>query len=226
MSIELVKKSNGSMNASNGNKAEDIMCTQPSVKNALASYFAKPIETIQKIPSRPHPKKADLLIKFMDGTTTTIQNKSGGLGGRGYSVDRRDSHLVSPNCEELTTTLKTVCLHQAGVRHEIPKSVSYDVVIRCFLGTEEITKPAWFTHTTMKDGVILSLEIVKADDFINKVCSELYETMNSKHTCIHLSPHIYLQRKGGGKTDKSPDHIQTKFRLTPEIMSIFTSLTL
>ena len=30
--------------------------------------------------------------------------------------------------------------------------------------------------------------------------------------CVHLSPSCYLQRKGGGKTDRHPDDIQMKVK--------------
>ena len=39
-------------------------------------------------------------------------------------------------------------------------------------------------------------------------------------TCLHLSPYISLQRKGGGNTDHSPNHIQAKFRFTQEILNL------
>jgi hypothetical protein len=220
------EKSKGSMISITGNKAEELLCSQASVATALAVYFGKPIAAIEKIPSKPHPKKSDLLVKFADGTTATVQNKNGDGGGRGYSVDRRDAHLVAPNCPELTETLRTVCLHQAGERRDIAKAVGLEVISRCILGTEEATKPAYFLHSTLTDGRITGLAMATAAEFIAKVSSDVYDLAQSKKTCVHLSPHIYLQRKGGGKTDKHPDHIQMKFRFTPAIASIFKPISL
>lgn len=45
-----------------------------------------------------------------------------------------------------------------------------------------------------------------------------------KETCVHIGKNIYFQRRGGDKTDKSPNDIQTKFKLTPEIKNISTLL--
>lgn len=44
-------------------------------------------------------------------------------------------------------------------------------------------------------------------------------------TCLHLSPYIALQRKGGGKTDHSPNHIQAKFKFTQEILNLCDKLS-
>jgi len=37
---------------------------------------------------------------------------------------------------------------------------------------------------------------------------------------------MYLQRKGGGKTDNNPDHIQAKFKLNAKIAALFQDLPL
>jgi hypothetical protein len=39
-------------------------------------------------------------------------------------------------------------------------------------------------------------------------------------TCLHLSPHIALQRKGGSGTDHSPNHIQAKLKCTKEMIAL------
>lgn len=43
-------------------------------------------------------------------------------------------------------------------------------------------------------------------------------------TCLHLSPNISLQRKGGTNTDKSPNHIQGKIKITQEILNLCNKL--
>ena len=43
-------------------------------------------------------------------------------------------------------------------------------------------------------------------------------------TCLHLSPYITLQRKGGTNTDHSPNHIQCKFKFTQEILNLCIKL--
>lgn len=222
--MSIPAKSKGSMIASTGNTAEELLCTQASVRSALATYFGKEVATIEKIPSKPHPKKSDLCVRFVDGSIATFQNKNGKGDGRGYSVDRRPVQDVAPASPLLTETLRTVCLHEDGPRNTIEKAVGLDVIHRCILGTEESTKPGYFLHSTISEGSISSLAIATSDAFMSRVCSDVYDTAVSKKTCVHLSPHIYLQRKGGGSADKRPNDIQMKLRLTPALTQVFTSL--
>lgn len=224
--VYMSERSKGSLIASSGNTAETLLCTQVSVRAALGAYFGKEISAIEKIPSKPHPKKSDLRVMFVDGSSATVQNKNGGGGGRGYSVDRRPVRDVAPECPALTETLRTVCLRETGGRHSIEKSVGIDVIRRSILGTEESTKPEYFLHSSIQDGSISTLSIATADAFMSRVCGDVYETAVSKKTCVHLSPHVYLQRKGGGSADTRPNDIQMKFRLAPALAEVFTPLPL
>jgi hypothetical protein len=126
---------------------------------------------------------------------------------------------------EFLQALQSVCLRKGGDRHDekLTKEMSQKCMNDCILGTDEPTKPTHFTHTTSKNGVITSLSITTATDVMAKLSSTLYDTMKSKRTCIWLSDQLYLQRKGGGKTDKKPDDIQMKLRLDA---SGFTNLPL
>ena len=54
---------------------------------------------------------------------------------------------------------------------------------------------------------------------IDTLIKDAFETCNAKKTCVHLTPNIYLQRKGGNKTDHSPNHIQSKLRQMPNCMT-------
>jgi hypothetical protein len=64
--------------------------------------------------------------------------------------------------------------------------------------------------------IISSLKII---EFIEKtIIIDIKSRMNA--TCLHLSPFIYLQRKGGSKKDKSPNHIQAKIKFTEEILNL------
>ena len=221
------QKSKGSQISSKGNNAEALLCSQANVRAALSAFFRKTLVTIQKIPSKPHPKKSDLLLTFADGSTFTAQNKDGDGGGRGHSYDRRAVSLVAPASAELTETLRSVCLKDKTLKRcESSKPVSIDVVTRNILGLEDEFKPAFFLHTTTSNGVITALSICPATTFMSKLAGDLYEQANPKRTCVHLSPNIYLQRKGGGKSDAHPDDIQMKVRFTDDIAAVFTPLTL
>lgn len=191
--------------AKNGLRAEKFICRQESIQTALEQHFELSIRKVECIPR----KKYDIKITFDNGTVTTLQNKDGG-NGRGWSVDRRSvdkfQHL------NLQTLLKTVCLKQ-GIEKPIVSGINEMIMNRCILGESE--SPAWFTHTTSdkSTGNIISMSICSADTFMAGMYAELYKEMEPKRTCVHLSPSVYLQRKGGGKTDAKPDDIQMKLRL-------------
>ena len=63
------------------------------------------------------------------------------------------------------------------------------------------------------------LSSIKLYDFIiNSIKIDI--KMKKNGTCLHLSPYISLQRKGGGNTDHSPNHIQAKFKITHDILNL------
>jgi len=210
--------------AKNGNRAEKVLSTQPSIKCALETYFQKPISAITTIPGR---KKSDNTIQFSDGTLTHFQNKDGDGSGRGWSVDRREATEHGQNTD-LHTLLKSVCLRGNTTRPEVDATVSHQVLDLCILGSDDTFKPAYITHTVSDKttGTITKLSICPTPIFMQTLQSEVYEKMVPKRTCVHISPSMYLQRKGGGKTDNHPDHIQAKFKLNAKIAALFQELPL
>lgn len=224
------QKSKGSQISSKGNKAEALLCSQANVRAALSAFFGKTVVSVEKIPSKPHPKKSDLLLTFADGSEINVQNKDGDGRGRGHSYDRRAVEQVTQTCPTLTAILRAISLKNKPPKDQkIAKPVSLDVVTRNILGVEDKFKPAFFLHTTTVDGVVTALSICPAAKFMSKLIGDLYEEIKYEkpiRTCAHLSPNIYLQRKGGGSSDAHPDDIQMKVRFTDDIAAVFTPLTL
>jgi len=210
--------------AKNGNRAEKVLSIQPSIKLALEHYFQKPIATIKTVPGR---KKSDNTIEFHDGTWLHFQNKDGDGSGRGWSVDRRDITEHGTDAD-FHTLLQSVCLRGKTTRPEIPAEISRQVLATCILGEDATFKPAYITHTVSDKttGEITQLSICPTPLFMETLLAEIYPTMIPKRTCVHISPSMYLQRKGGGKSDNNPDHIQAKFRLNKKISDLFTELSL
>ena len=207
-------RTKNAITASNGNKAEVLLCTQANVKTAFESYFGKPIASIVQIPGR---KKADNRITFVDGTSVLCQNKNGKVEGRGHSVDRRKASLITDHTD-LHTLLETVCLKKAGGEKPVlEKTVSEECVAHCLVGVEAEFRPDYFLHTNLDAAgtTILELAIVPAPVFLMSVQGSLFPVMDAKRTCVHLSPHLYFQRKGGGESDHAPDDIQLKMRFRP-----------
>lgn len=230
----------GSQIAKSGFDAEEMLTKQESVKVSLEVYFQKPIKTITKMDCRPHPKKSDIKIEFDDGTSCSAQVKntatstaavaattSSKMNGRGFSIDRRDVDKICAESSELTETLMAVCLgDKTKERKTVVKSVGEQVLFQNILGIEESTKPDYFIKTSSlrETSQIIRLDICPRDVFTGKLVDTLYETAVSKKTCVHLSPNIYLQRKGGTKGEKRPNQIQTKMRITPDVDSVFTNI--
>ena len=202
-----------------GFKAEEVLTTLPAVTAAFAAYFAKPVKAVVKA---PHGKKTDVFVQFMDGTTVKIQNKNGD-NQRGFSVDRRDGVDLTESaaCRGL---IDAVCLKKGGPRPTVDAATSLMMVDTCFLGDDATWTPDYITHTRMKDGLLQHMAICPMPTFVAMLKAEIYAEMVPKRTCVHLSPSIYLQRKGGGKTDKRPDQIQTKWKQGTSVEKLFTPL--
>lgn len=210
MSVQISKNS---QIARNGNKAEDILCNSLDLLDKLgAQYFKKKIVKCEKLIR----KKSDHRLTFEDGSSTTIQLKSGNGGGRGWSFDRRDV-MNMPTNESFKELLNVVCLKSGSER----KTVSNDksLLSSLFLGDEEISKPQHFVHIIVKDGAVSSLSACPASLFIDTIVRDMYENCEAKRTCVHLTPLVYLQRKGGGKKDHSPGDIQAKLCRMPNCMT-------
>ena len=210
-------KSKNSLIAKSGNDAECILCRSIDILNDLGTqYFEKKIIKCKKIDGR---KKSDILITFDDASETTVQLKNGNGGGRGWSFDRRSIDALPTN-DSIKELIKTVCLKSGGERKKVPNDK--ELIQSLIFGNDdnESTKPQHFIHTTIKDGNILSLSICSASLFIDTLLKDIYDNCNTKRTCVHLTPLIYLQRKGGDKTDHSPNDVQAKLRYMPDCMTV------
>lgn len=199
--------------ARSGFRAENVLIEQSSALNVLSTqYFHKPIVAATLVTGR---KKSDVKLLFNDTTSTTVQVKNGNGGGRGWSFDRRPVDML-PISTDAKNLLKSVCLQSGEARTIVP--MDKNILRQLFLGEEEDTKPQHFIHTTMVNGVITGLSICSAEEFMTTVNSSIFLTYNAKKTCVHISPLVYLQRKGGGSKDHSPNDIQAKLRAMPNCM--------
>lgn len=215
-----------SRTALRGFRAEAVVCSQESARRALEQYFQRPIQHVRK---GKHRTKTDIVIEFEDVAypAARLQMKNGDGAGRGFSIDRRPLNRVTTNPLFLDT-LSTVCLGQPGQRVDIPGTEAADLIRSCVLGEDADHSPTHILHTALSSDstAIEMLSICTADTFVDHLQSERYPILKSKRTCVHLSPSLYLQRKGGGSRDAVPNDIQTKLRWTPHLQSIFTPLPL
>ncbi len=202
--------------AKNGNAAERRLCENEDARKRLEAYFKKDISKIELIPGR---KKSDVLVTFVDSTMVRIQNKDGQGNNRGWSTDRRAVSKI-PVDENGKTLLNVVCLKQQGERviADCPPTLVRDLLF----GTDSNYAPDYFTHTVFhkESGELLHLSISPANKVLDSLTSITYPQLVAKRTCVHISPLMYLQRKGGGKSDSAPDDIQLKLKSLPDVMEI------
>lgn len=200
--------------AKNGNAAERRLCNNEDVRKRLETYFKKPISTIGLIPGR---KKSDVLVTFVDGTTCRIQNKDGQGNNRGWSTDRRAVSKM-PLDDAGKLLLNVVCLKQPGER--IEADCPPTLIRNLLFGTDLEYVPEYFTHSVFdkESGELLHLRISPATRVLDALTSIAYPKLVAKRTCVHISPLMYLQRKGGGKSDSAPDDIQLKLKTLPDVM--------
>lgn len=200
--------------ARSGNEAERRMCVNVDVKQKLEVYFGKSIDGIHLISGR---KKSDIRILFTDSTQTRIQNKNGPGKNRGWSVDRRavSKMPLDDNGKEL---LNVVCLKTVGDRPvvEHPTGLIRDML----MGNDPEYTPEYFTHSIFHrdTGELLYLSIAPTEKVLAALDEIAYPQLVAKRTCVHISPLMYLQRKGGGRVDHSPDDIQLKLVSLPNVM--------
>jgi len=229
--------SKGSLTAKSGLKAEQIFRTDLNIKNILEKYFDKKIRSVSKIQG----EKYDTLILFDDNSEIKIQNKKiENLGGRGNSFDRR--HIKDTfNNQFIRKYLTVLSLIRKG-KNETMLNVEQkkDFINLCNRNIEDIKQYLMKNLIGIDNKKNDYFCILKTNNRFSKIelyiinSSKFYEfleksinidiSLKKNGTCLHLSPHISLQRKGGGKTDKSPNHIQAKLKFTQEILNLFDKI--
>lgn len=223
--------SKNSQTAKSGFKAEDIFRTDESIKTALEIYFGKKIVSLNSV----HGKKYDTQIVFHDRSKTNIQNKKiERLGGRGDSFDRRHirdtfqnqfirKYLTLLTLYRNTKTSTTMSLEQKRDFIQLCNQHLDDIrqyISKTLIGQGDDANHYWCIMKTNKTFSKKEIYIISSDVLANFIDTtiQIDIKMKSNGTCLHLSPYIALQRKGGGNTDHSPNHIQAKFKITEEII--------
>jgi len=227
----------GSSIAKSGFKAEDKFKNDPILRNKLEKYFNKKIKKIDKV----HGKKYDTIITFEDNTYFNIQNKKiENTSGRGDSYDRRKLPNTFDN-PFIRKYLTLLCLFRPS-----PKKTNMDIetkknfiklcnsniddikdfIKKTLIGPEKDQNDYFCIMYTNKTFENIELYCIPS----HKLLEHIYNTlkidikMKDNGTCLHLSKNIYLQRKGGGKTDHSPNDIQSKIKIDEGILHLCDKL--
>jgi hypothetical protein len=222
-----------SLIAKSGFKAEEIFRTNKDIKLSLEQYFKLNIINIEKIQG----KKYDSLITFDNHITLKIQNKKiENLGGRGDSFDRRHIKytfenqfirkyltylsLIRKNKNETFMTndqkldfIKLCNDHVDDIKQYIKKTL---------IGENKEENDYWCIMKTDEQFEHIQLYMVSSLTLYTFICDSIQIDIKMKKngTCLHLSPYISLQRKGGTNTDHSPNHIQAKLKINQDILNL------
>ena len=225
--------SKNSLIAKSGIKAEKIFITDNEIKKALETYFKLKIVSMEQIVK----EKYDTIITFNDNTKLKIQNKKiENLGGRGDSFDRRHIKNTFENqfIRKYLTYLSLI--RKSKTETFMTNDQKKDFINLCNNNLIDIKNYIKKTLLGENDKENNYWCIMKTDKNFNKIeiyvlsSLQLYEFISSSikidikmkknGTCLHLSPNISLQRKGGGNTDNYPNHIQAKLKITQEILNL------
>jgi hypothetical protein len=182
-------------------------------------------------------EKYDTIITFNDNTKLKIQNnKIENLGGRGDSFDRRYIKNTFENqfIRKYLTYLSLI--RKSKTETFMTNDQKEDFINLCnnnlidiknyikktLLGENGKENNHWCIMKTYKNFnkiEIYVLSSLKLYEFISSSI-KIDIKMKKNGTCLHLSPNISLQRKGGGNTDNYPNHIQAKLKITQEILNL------
>lgn len=231
---EAFKPMSGSDTAKSGFKAEEIFRTDANIKNSLEKHFKK---SIKKIIKAPHGEKYDNIIIFEDESNYKIQNKKFlNFGGRGDSFDRR--HIKKTfNNRYIRKYLTRLTLDRRTKRTtSMSKEQKEDFISLCnknlddikqylkktLIGTDENKNEYWCFMKTDKDLSKKQLHLIESEKLYNFLEKNINIDIKLRNngTRLHLSKYIALQRKGGGKTDHAPNHIQAKLTITKDLLDM------
>lgn len=231
-----VKMSGGDI-AKSGFNAEEVFRNDKDIKKSLENYFKKSIHKIEKA---PHGKKYDNIIIFHDRSQVNIQNKKIiKLGGRGPSFDRRhldktfQNQQLRENLKKLTLSRPTKCstiMTNDEKKNFISLCNNHIQDIQLYLVNalmgEDKENDYWCFMKTNKDLSKNQLYIISSDKFVKFLEDSIHINIKFKNngTCLHINKYVSLQRKGGGRTDHSPNDIQAKLKITQDILDICTHI--
>jgi predicted nucleic acid binding AN1-type Zn finger protein len=186
-------------------------------------------------------KKYDTLIIFDNNTKIYVQNKKiENLGSRGDSFDRRHIKNTFENqfIRKYLTHLSLI--RKSKTETFMTDDQKRDFIHLCNRNLDDIKKYIkktllgengeennyWCIMKTDRDFNKIELYILPSLILYEFICNSINIDIKMKKngTCLHLSPYISLQRKGGEKTDNSPNHIQAKLKITQDLINLFCKI--
>lgn len=228
-----MNSSKNSQIAKSGFQAEEIFRSDVIIKKKLENYFNKKIIRMNKI----HGKKYDTEIYFDDETIINIQNKKiENYNGRGDSFDRRHIKHTFSNIfiRKYLTLLTLIRKSKRKTLMSIEQKKDFiklcnnnlddilNYINKTLIGENDDKNHYWCIMKTDLNFSTKELYIISSNTLFNFIINNLNIDIKFKDngTSLHLSKNISLQRKGGEKTDKNPNHIQAKLKFTLELLEL------
>lgn len=201
-----------------GLNAEEILVKSDTARELFEAYFGKRIKESMVIKGG---KKSDVIIHFEDGDRLTLQVKKG-ENKRGHHVDRRPISRYQGIVHEV---LRSICMErQPNKTLEICKTQSMEITRKVLLGDDAEFQPNYFVHITCDDSTLNKLRIISTRELLAFLDNATYDRAIIPRSCLNLSPYLYIQRRGGDKSDSKPNDAQAKLKLTGSLLKAYTTL--
>jgi len=230
--------SNNASIARSGFKAEQVAVTDERCTNSYKNYFQNHLQKTIVDMNVITKEKYDILNKFSDGTENGTQlKKVEKIGGQGHSFNR--SHVSetfeNPHIRKYMVHLSLI---RKGKRQTyMTPDQKKDFIELCnknmpdikqylkktIVGEEGRENQYWSIMKTDREFNNIELYMIETKKFYEYLISriKIHISLKPNGTCLNLSPDIYLQRKGGEKTDKSPNDIQAKLKIDQNMLNLF-----
>lgn len=218
--------------AKNGNLMQKCLEVK-KIRSALTeeivnlAFLIKEKECKKEYIEYPNGKKCDVVVHPYN-IKLQVKRLQSFEKDRGYHVDRRDLNEFSKyfsdktKVEQLMNKLmisKTISENEKRelVEHIEDKTCLYALIFDLIFGMHKPYRPSHmlFVETQGTTFKFYMCESYTLFGYIMK-----HSTVSVKQTCLHIGKNVYFQRRGGDATDKKPNQVQTKLKLTPDIRKL------
>lgn len=148
---------------------------------------------------------------------------------RGHHIDRRNMEDLSkyfPDNNKVTNLLHKLMIRKSISKEEKQELTSlmdnrhylFQLLFDLFLGKQKQFKPTHVLFIDASDKHTYEFYICDVYVLLGYILKS--SVVSVKETCVHIGKNIYFQRRGGDKSDKNPNQVQTKFKITLEIKNL------
>lgn len=229
MNSEDKEKSKNATIALSGLRFEKTICIPQVLEAFLSHCSVNDRNEIENFVEFPTEKKTDCivhpsLLKIQVKKICSFQKD------RGHHIDRRSLSRMSSffhEKEKIEILMKKLFISKNinDSEKELLRTLLnkdsrgiFDLILCVFLGEHKYYRPQYIVFIDTSDSEVCRFYICHVHKLVGFLLK--HHHVSVKKTCIHFGKNLYLQRRGGSKTDSRPDDIQTKFCVSPEIKDL------